>query len=220
MAAESKEKVRCKAKSKGTGAPCKYPVVAGREVCRFHGGNSPKGIAHYNYKHGRYSKALPPGIKEKYEEARNDEKLNELSEEVALIDSQLQERLEKVYSGETSDWWARVRGLFTSLQLAVYLPDSEESKEGRMIHALECLGAAIDNGAAHFHAFESIRSMVETRRKLIETESKRLKDLDQTIKADQALQIIGMLADVVNRVVKDPDEKKLLSQEIYLIANK
>ena len=32
----------CRATSKGSGKPCKYPVVPGAAVCRFHGGAAPQ----------------------------------------------------------------------------------------------------------------------------------------------------------------------------------
>ena len=49
---------RCTAHSKQTGAPCRQPVVPGRQVCAYHGGKSPRGLASPHWKHGRYSRAL------------------------------------------------------------------------------------------------------------------------------------------------------------------
>jgi len=45
----------CGAKTR-RGTPCKRPPVAGRTRCRLHGGATPFGMAHYNWKHGRRSK--------------------------------------------------------------------------------------------------------------------------------------------------------------------
>jgi hypothetical protein len=48
---------RCTARSKRSGSPCLAPAVRGWKVCRFHGagGGAPRGAAHGNYRHGRYT---------------------------------------------------------------------------------------------------------------------------------------------------------------------
>jgi hypothetical protein len=38
------------------GAPCKNAPIAPAGRCQMHGGRSLSGIAHPNYKHGKYSK--------------------------------------------------------------------------------------------------------------------------------------------------------------------
>lgn len=50
--------LRCHAKAKRTGQPCKAPAVRGWRVCRMHGarGGPPRGRAHPNYRHGGRSK--------------------------------------------------------------------------------------------------------------------------------------------------------------------
>ncbi|TLM66294.1 MAG: hypothetical protein FDZ69_06545 [Deltaproteobacteria bacterium] len=45
----------CGAKTR-SGAACKNRPVAGRKRCRMHGGTSPTGGQHWNFKHGFYSK--------------------------------------------------------------------------------------------------------------------------------------------------------------------
>lgn len=45
----------CGAKTR-TGAACKNRPVTGKQRCRMHGGASPSGEGHWNYKHGFYSK--------------------------------------------------------------------------------------------------------------------------------------------------------------------
>ena len=49
--------LRCQARSKRTGLPCKAPAVRGFRVCRMHGarGGAPEGRQNGNYKHGARS---------------------------------------------------------------------------------------------------------------------------------------------------------------------
>lgn len=46
--------LRCSARSKRTGLPCRAPAVKGWSVCRMHGagGGAPEGSANPNWRHG------------------------------------------------------------------------------------------------------------------------------------------------------------------------
>jgi hypothetical protein len=50
--------LRCRARSKRSGLPCKAPAVRGWKVCRMHGarGGAPTGVLNGNYKHGERTK--------------------------------------------------------------------------------------------------------------------------------------------------------------------
>ena len=85
---------RCKAKTKQTGKRCKRSPTPGREVCRLHGGATPRGIDSPHFKHGRYSKAMPDRLIEKYETARNDPDLITMRDDIALIDARIMDQLE------------------------------------------------------------------------------------------------------------------------------
>lgn len=47
--------IACGAKTR-TGATCKNQPMAGKKRCRMHGGASPSGKEHWNFKHGYWSK--------------------------------------------------------------------------------------------------------------------------------------------------------------------
>jgi len=49
--------VRCSAKTR-SGKPCQKPPLLGKARCRLHGGLSPSGKDHWNYKHGECSKEV------------------------------------------------------------------------------------------------------------------------------------------------------------------
>ena len=49
--------VRCFAKTR-SGKPCQKPPLLGKVRCRLHGGLSPSGKDHWNYKHGECSKEV------------------------------------------------------------------------------------------------------------------------------------------------------------------
>jgi hypothetical protein len=152
----------CGAK-KRNGDPCRaIPMTNGR--CRIHGGATPGGMALPQYKHGRYSKYLPTGLAEKYNNALVDTELVTLRDEIALVDSKIQETM-------------------------------ETAKEEPI-------------------SFDKLQPMIEQRRRLVESESKRLREMEHNLTVTQAMQIITLLADIVKRHVTDPKQLKAIQTEL------
>ncbi len=196
----------CGAKTR-SGRSCRgAPMLNGR--CRLHGGPTPKGIANPNFTTGKYSKYLPGGLAQKYTAASNDADLISLREEIALVDTYLNERLERIYSGESEDLWKALAHKLTSYEkaLSANLPIAETH--------LENLKDDIRRGYELFTVFEQLQPMLEQRRKLVESESKRLKDLGQNISVEKAMSIIALLASIVKRHVTDRDQLRAISTEL------
>jgi hypothetical protein len=71
-----------------------------------------------------------------------------------------------------------------------------------------------------------LESLIENRRKLVDTESKRLKDLHAMVSVDRVMLIVSYLADSVKKHVKDPhvqtailtDMRRLLKPEAALTS--
>ncbi|MCB9150722.1 MAG: hypothetical protein H6641_18365 [Caldilineaceae bacterium] len=95
------EVFRCTARSKRSGERCKKAAMRGRNVCMFHGGKTPRGVASGSFKTGRYSQHLPTRLAARYCEAQNDQKLLDLHEEIALIDARIADMLDGL-TGDTA----------------------------------------------------------------------------------------------------------------------
>jgi hypothetical protein len=140
----------CGAK-KRNGDPCRaIPMRNGR--CRIHGGTTPVGMALPQYKH----------------DALLDTELVTLRDDIALVDSKIQERMEQAKSNPIS--------------------------------------------------FEELQPMIEQRRKLVESESKRLREMEHSLTIAQAMQIIRLLSDIVKRHVTDPKQLKAIQTELAQAA--
>ncbi|HAM58270.1 MAG TPA: hypothetical protein DCQ64_23805, partial [Candidatus Rokubacteria bacterium] len=109
---------RCKAKAKSTGKRCAQPVVPGREVCRFHGGKSLRGLAHPNLRHGRFSKDLPTRLVQQYEAALLDPELIALREELALVTVRESDLLSRVDTGEAGAHWRGIQKALADFRTA------------------------------------------------------------------------------------------------------
>jgi hypothetical protein len=117
---------QCTAKAKSTGERCRRPAVPGRNVCRYHGGATPRGIASPNFKHGKYSKDLPKGLIARYEQAAQDPELLALRDEIALLDARMVELMHKLGGGEADqEVWKEI---YAALEQRRRLVESERRR--------------------------------------------------------------------------------------------
>ena len=248
---------RCSAKSKRSQKPCKNPAVVGSNVCRMHGGKAPVGVANHNFKHGRFSKALPASIRALYDQSAEDKALCELRDEMALTDALLHSRLEKIYTNESPQFWSALKSLWNR-----YLDDTKKleklsakaqpnsfnddfpeyideikptspksskrrSKEAdeirdreimRLTAAIEKTRAnishIINRGLETYNIFENIQPFLEQRRRLTESENKRLVQLSQMIPAEKAFVMVARLAEIVKKYVHEPETLREICREL------
>jgi hypothetical protein len=196
--------VRCKAKAKSTGEQCKKTAVPGMEVCRYHGGLTPRGIASPHFKHGRYSKYLPARLSQRYLEAAGDPELLALRDDIALVDARTSELLATLDSGESGRLW---RDLLALRREFVEATRAGDEARGRII--LADLMNAIQRGAADFERWGEVVDLLERRRRLVDSEQKRLVAMQQMVTAEQAMGLVAALAASVRGHVLERCEPEL-----------
>lgn len=189
---------RCTAKSKQSGERCKNYAMPGFTVCRFHGAGSKHKPGGRPVVHGRYSKYLPEKLAERYSEALADPDLLELRGEIALIDTRLMELIERVDKGGTLKDWQRAVKAHGELAEAVAAKDM-----GRVLDLTAKLGRTLCAGLSDYEAWQEISELVEQRRKLAESEHKRLVAMGQMITAERALILLAAVQDTIRRHVTD-----------------
>lgn len=190
--------MRCSAKSKQSGEQCKRHAVPGKKVCAIHGGKSLSGIASKSLKHGRHSKYLPGGLLERYQQALSDDDLLNLKHEVALVDTRIAELLEQIEPGDLGVRWLELKEHFETLQTAT---QKQDLGAGRA--AFEQIGLLIHGGATDYQSWAQISNLLEQRRKLVDTERRRLVDMQQMITSEQALLLVTALSGIVREEVGD-----------------
>ena len=201
---------QCNAKSKRSGEQCKAQALKGKSKCRHHGGKSLAGKDSPSFKTGRFSKYLPDRLAEKYEEALSDPDLISLSNELALVDSQLTTQLELWHeSGMNADGWARARELFRSFRR-----HSSAGDRVRALNDLEDLRILLDEGNENMIAWKFIGELIEQRRRLVETERKRLSDEDHAVSIDKLVLFMGALLDIIRRRVGDERTQREIAQDV------
>jgi hypothetical protein len=187
---------RCGARKKQNGGTCENWAVRGRNRCRMHGGKTLVGAACPHFRSGRYSAYLPPRLRARYEQAADDPELLSLRSEVALVDARLTDLLSRVHTGESGQLWAELRRAYRAFAKARLAGDDEAA-------ALATVERLIERAGQDDQAWAEIGARIEQRRKLAESESKRLVTLQQMMTAEQAMVLVRNMIDIITRHVSD-----------------
>jgi hypothetical protein len=163
-----------------------------------HGGKIPRGQALPQFKSGRYSKFLPARMAAKYQEAQADPELLSLRSELALLDARIAELLGRVDTGESGAIWEALQQAW-----ALFRGARAQQDVPKMHLAVEQLDRLMDRKVADSAAWREIDEAIEQRRKLVESEQKRLVALQQVITAESALTLMGVLVDIITTHVRD-----------------
>lgn len=189
----------CGAKTRqNDGKPCRRaPMPNGR--CYLHGGAStgPKTMT----AGGRYSKYLPQRLAARFAEALRDPELTTLTAELALLDTRIGELLGRLDTSESCFAW---RG---ALQVCAKL-EAEEPGTTSFRAILGSLTELLEKGAGDSQQWAEVAELVERRRRLAETEARRLAQLDQFLTAKQANLLVSALLQLVTENVADPDARR------------
>jgi hypothetical protein len=162
------------------------------------------GPAHGRYKNGRYSKYLPERMAAKYREAQKDPELLSLKDEVAALDARIADLFARVDTGESGAIWDELQKEWAAFHLVRDLGDIP-----KMHVSIAKLDRLFDRRLNDHAAWAEITELWEQRRKLVESEQKRLISMRAMITQEQALILMGAVTDIITRNVPD---KKALSQ--------
>lgn len=203
----------CTAK-RTNGEPCRAKAIAGKTKCRVHGGHSPGGQSSPHFKTGRYSKYVPKHLADSFDQMVSDPARLDLSENIALIDTRTGELLSSIDHGGTQAHWAKVSDLATTLETMLNRKNYEKAQV-TLTEIKEVCVSAIDDSKV----WAEITALGENRRKLAETEHKRLLTSDMMIQADRAYSLISLIQDVILRNVSDPKTRNAIAHELGNILN-
>jgi len=206
---------QCTAKSKRSGQRCKKDAVVGFGVCHIHGGKSLVGTANPAFKHGRYSRCLPDRLSERYHLALADGDLTSLDDEIALTDSRLQDELMRLRTEGPQAQWSEARAIFAS-----FTANTNRNNRDGAVRDINRLRVVLDAAADPEASWMKIDNLIEQRRKLVETERKRLMDADKAIAIDQLMVMVAAIADIVRRHVASKESRRVIGDEIRRLVDR
>lgn len=205
---------QCTAKSKRSGKRCKKAPVIGRNVCHIHGGKSRMGIAHYKFK-GKAdtrSKHLPSRMVNAYEEALKDQTIFDLKDDLALMESRLQDVLSRVDTGEAGKLWKEVKDALRAYKRAIAIGDDPD-------YYLAILDEAVNKGQSDYKAWDEVNNVLERRRKVINDYHKHQVALGNMLSRRQVLAIMGAILKILNENVEDKKALAAVAQGLHEIVS-
>lgn len=202
----------CGAKTRGGGQCQNNAMANGR--CRMHGGKTPVGLASPHIKTGRYSKDLPTRLAARYEETANDPDLLSVRHEIRLIDVLIMDNMTRLDSGESAEAWDVMRKSVDGLTDAI--ADEDYIKVQK---ALREMRDVVDLRILHYATETEIRSKIDQRRKLVETEQKITLSGEQAISVERAMLLVGAIAGILRARIHDTGTLAAIQQDISLLLN-
>lgn len=184
-----------------------------------HGGKSLAGVASPLLTTGRYSKYLPQRMLESFHAAQSDSELLALREDMSLIDARLVDMLQRVDTGESGETWRALQQAvheFNKAERAMEAAGHDATIAKKKIdreEAMHCIISLVQEGMADYAAWREVKDLVEQRRKLIETEQKRLVAMQQMITQEQAHVLKLRILDIIKRNVTDRTALAAISRE-------
>lgn len=152
----------CGAHPMSSRGPCKQTAIFDNGRCRMHNGNAARGVAHPQYKHGRWAKAFGKRG-DAYTEARDDPELLDLRRTIGALDVIVQESMSRRAGLDTPEFRSKLRELWKAHGSAL----SSEPDDAPDI--LAEIGALIKRGASQDDANETIARHVSRMSKHVES---------------------------------------------------
>ena len=192
-------KQKCGAKTRA-GTPCRRWALNGSNRCRLHGGKTQSGSASANYKHGKYSQALPAGDLSGYKHAWQNPRILELTDEIALVDLHICNILasskDRPRSGGVHDILRSIDAIMHDLQ-------GDDVEISDAISAIASIGEMLRAAIDETEAWQEIGDFIERRRKLVDTERRQAELLSEFVHKLQLAEYLRRIMDVSKDVITD-----------------
>lgn len=186
--------------------------------CKMHGGKSLRGSALPQFVDGEHSKYSPPQrLLEGYREARSDKEILKLTEEIAMCDARLKELVRNLDVNEAPALWRDLRAEVDQARAALAQQPPDQETASRHVGEIFRL---VYRGASDADRWDEYKSMADLRRKLAESERRRLVEMHQMLTAESMLIIIGGVVQAIRKHVNDARLLAAISTEIGSVLSR
>lgn len=131
-----------------------------------------------------------------------------LRDEIALVEARLNDLLGQLGTGESGEAWEELQELCWDMQSAVVEENHIEAKA-----ILREISEIVQGGLADQAIWHEVYELLERRRRLTESERKRLVNMHQIITVERAMVLIHNLQRAVIENVSNPDERMAIAAE-------
>ena len=202
------------------GTKCASIAMRGSELCRHHTPVDQKHLLLLADKgrniakirsvvHQRYL-ALPKDLAARYEKALSDPQLVELKADIAFVESRIQHLTIRIGKIRES------RGVLRVIKRTIdALKADVTAGRASYLQALSDLKLLVNKDWSASLMWEEVYALTDQKRKLVDTESKRMKDLEAYLTPEQAFALVSSMVSLAKRYV--PEDQQHAFQ--YELAN-
>lgn len=160
------------------------------------------------------SKYLPVRLVARYEESLSDPELLNLREDIAVLDTRLVDILGRVDTHEAGYLWKKAKDLLAELIKALRTGEAET-----VATLVNELNRTVGQGTSDYAVWNEVKNLLDQRRRMVESERKRLVEMQQMITAEQAWKLMSAVWGAVNESVKDAKVRAKLQAEFIRLAS-
>ncbi len=158
---------------------------------------------------------LPKRLLESYDAALVDKELLLLRRDLALIEARIDDLLDRADTGESGAVWKEIKTAMKAFEQA-----SRSGEEATAQAHFENIKDLILKGNEDYSIWGEISGLVEQRKRLVESERKRLMEMHQMISAERVMALMERIASVIERHVNDTKIRRQIGYDIKaLIEN-
>jgi hypothetical protein len=188
---------------------CMSPVRCANGRCKKHGGKVPKGPQHHSFRTGEWSKWMPKTSAQDLLNAVQDPEYLSLRDDMAMNAVEVLNLTKQFEQGTDQKTWAQIDKIATELEILLFSEGvtafltamgGEGSDLTKMGGLMEQLVRLIKQGRDEQRIFREIGEATERRRKLVETETKRMMMEKNNMPADQVLHLFSSFVNVVKKI--------------------
>ena len=144
-----------------------------------------------------------------FRRALKDPALLELRGEIALVHARAVDLIKRVDSGESGHLWKLLLSAWDDVETAKATQDG-----ARMAEALTATGQLIRRGTADYAAWEDACKQIDRKQRLVESERKRMVELQQVMTLDQAMLLVNAITEAVRLHVSNQQERSAIQTTV------
>lgn len=194
---------RCTAIAKSTGKQCRNPARIGSDKCRTHGGNTPRGEASPNFKHGKFSDYMPERLVRIYQAVQEDEEHTILNRNIKLRETFIREKLAMIDDApDSAETWRDFKQVWKNL------------KSGFANENLGMVKIAIDEGDVIINEREAYHKTVAELRDEMAEQRKDKQAIsaieykgENAITSKELMTLMGGVLHVIQTIVTDKQQR-------------
>lgn len=184
---------------------CTQAPLRGRTRCKLHGGRALRGEDAPSYAHGRHSRwaRLPPTLLEGFERSLLDERLMDLTPDIALLDAMAWKAATEVGDATREQFKAA---------LAAYRELDAARTKTAVEQAMRKLGLALTQGHTVTQALEDTSRLFERKAKVVKTYQQMQIDAGDLMPTRRVALLLGLMANLVREFIPDVEQRREFSR--------